>query len=94
MENSWHDNFLIKEILNKNKNIKIIEQNDLAECLSKTSLVVSDFSSVIFDLMYRGKPFVMYIPDGDEPNLNRIYSNDCVDLIQRMNNSAFKCSRK
>ena len=84
----------IKEILEKNKNIKVIEQNDLAECLSKTSLVVSDFSSVIFDLMYRGKPFVMYIPDADDPNLDEIYSNDYVDLIHRMNNGTFKTENK
>ena len=84
----------IKEILEKNKNIKIIEQNDLAECLSKTNLVVSDFSSVIFDLMYRGKPFVMYIPDADDPYLDRIYSNDYVDLIHRMNNGTFKTENK
>ena len=84
----------IKEILNRNKNIKIIEQNDLSECLSKTSLVVSDFSSVIFDLMYRGKPFVIYIPDADDPNLNKIYSDDYVDLIHRMNNGTFKTENK
>ena len=84
----------IKEISDKNKNIKIIEQNDLAECLSKTSLVVSDFSSVIFDLMYRGKPFVLYIPDSNDPNLEKIYTDDYVDLIHRMNNGTFKTENK
>ena len=50
--------------------IKTIKQDQISDVLAQTDLVVSDFSSVIFDLMYRRKLFVMYIPDSEDPNLN------------------------
>ena len=68
------------------KYIKNIDQNQISECLSKTSLVVTDFSSIIFDLMYRRKPFIIYIPDVYESNLKNIYENDYYELIQSMKN--------
>ena len=84
----------IKKIIGNNENIKIIEQNDLAECLSKSNLVISDFSSVIFDLMYREKPFIIYIPDSGDPELVNLYSDDYIQLIDRMNNGTFKIENK
>ena len=84
----------IKGILRNNKNIKILEQNDISECLAKTNLVVSDFSSIIFDLMYRNKPFIIYVPDSNDPNITRIYSDDYIQLIERMNNGTFKTENK
>ena len=85
---------LIKKITESNKNIVILEQNDLAECLSKTNLVVSDFSSIIFDLMYRQKPFIIYVPDGNEPRIKNIYTDDYISLIERMNKGEFKIENK
>jgi CDP-glycerol glycerophosphotransferase (TagB/SpsB family) len=85
---------IIKDILKNNRNIKVLEQNDLSECLAKTNLVVSDFSSVIFDLMYRDKPFIIYIPDSDDPENINIYSDDYIQLIDRMNNGTFKIENK
>ena len=70
----------------KENYIKYINQNLIAECLSKTNLVVTDFSSIIFDLMYRRKPFVIYIPDVYESKLKYIYENDYYQLIQYMKN--------
>ena len=84
----------LKGVFDLDENIKVLEQDDLAECLAKTSLVVSDFSSVIFDLMYRGKPYVIYVPDSDDPNIDKIYSNDYVDLINRMKNGTFNVANK
>ena len=85
---------IIKDILKNNRNIKVLEQNDLSECLAKSNLVVSDFSSVIFDLMYRDKPFIIYIPDSDDPENINIYSDDYIQLIDRMNNGTFKIENK
>ena len=85
---------LIKKITRSNKNIVILEQNDLAECLSKTNLVVSDFSSVIFDLMYRKKPFIIYVPDSNDPKINDIYTDDYVSLINRMKRGEFNVENK
>ena len=84
----------LKGVFDLDENVKVLEQDDLAECLAKTSLVVSDFSSVIFDLMYRGKPYVIYVPDSDDPNIDKIYSKDYVDLINRMKNGTFNIANK
>lgn len=73
----------------RNKYIKYIEQNDISDCLSKTSLVVSDFSSIIFDMIYRGKPYILYIPDANDPNLRNIYFNDYSQLIESLKNGTF-----
>ena len=84
----------IKSILGNNKHIKAIEQNDISECLAKTNLVVTDFSSIIFDLMYRNKPFIIYVPDSDDPKIPRLYYHDYIKLIKRMNEGAFKVVNK
>jgi CDP-glycerol glycerophosphotransferase (TagB/SpsB family) len=58
--------------------------------LAKTKLVVSDFSSIIFDLMYRRKPFILFIPDGNDPKIKNIYRDDYIRLINDMNQNKFK----
>ncbi len=68
------------------KNFKFIEQNNISKCLSETSLVITDFSSIIFDIIYRGKPFIIYIPDGNDPNINEIYSKNYYQLIDSIKN--------
>jgi CDP-glycerol glycerophosphotransferase (TagB/SpsB family) len=79
-----------KSILKKNKNIIYVEQNEISNVLSQTNLVVSDFSSIIFDSIYRKKPYIIYIPDMDDPNINEIYSADYYELINSMKNNSFK----
>lgn len=69
-----------------NQNFQFIQQNEISECLAKTSLVISDFSSVIFDLMYRGKPFIIYMPDGNDPQIEYLYIKEYYDLILLMKN--------
>ena len=78
-------NKFIKNLKGKN-NIEFINQNEISECLKKTSLVVTDFSSIIFDLMYRRKPFVIYIPDANDPEIINIYKSDYYELIKSMKN--------
>ena len=85
---------LFKKILIQHKYIQFINQNDISECLSKTSLVVSDFSSIIFDLMYRSKPFIIYIPDGNDPKIEEIYINEYYELIQLMKNGSIYFENK
>ena len=75
-------------------NIQFINQNEISECLSKTSLVVSDFSSIIFDLMYRNKPFIIYIPDGNDPTIEDIYKYEYYELIQGMKNGSIYFENK
>jgi CDP-glycerol glycerophosphotransferase (TagB/SpsB family) len=82
------------EIIKKNKNMKFINQNDIAKCLAKTSLVVTDFSSIIFDLMYRRKPIVIYVPDLNDKNINEIYTDDYIRLINTMDKGNFQIENK
>ena len=82
------------EAIQRIENLKFLKQNEISECLAKTNLVVSDFSSVIFDLMSRGKPFVIYIPDAEDKTIKTSYSNDYVKLIERMINGKIKFKNK
>ena len=79
-----------KKKFSKNQNIKFIETKEISECLSKTSLVVTDFSSVIFDLIYKRKPFILYIPDVNEPYIEDIYISHYYELIQSLKNGTIK----
>ena len=78
-----------EDIIKSRKHIKFISQNDISHVLGKTSLVVSDFSSIIFDLMYRRKPFVIFVPDYDDPNIFDLYTEDYSNLIYDMNHRKF-----
>ena len=79
-----------KKKYSKNNNIIFIETKEISECLSKTSLVVTDFSSVIFDLIYKRKPYILYIPDANDPHIEDIYIRHYYELIQSMKNGTIK----
>ena len=85
---------IIKNKIIYHKYIRYIEQGEISECLSKTSLVVSDFSSIIFDLIYRRKPFIIYIPDGNDPQIKEIYNNEYYELILLMKNGSIYFENK
>jgi len=76
------------------ENIKNLKQNEISECLAKTNLVVSDFSSIIFDIMSRDKPFVLYVPDENDPTINKYYTNDYINLIRDMKSGRIKFKNK
>jgi CDP-glycerol glycerophosphotransferase (TagB/SpsB family) len=78
-----------EDIIESRQHIKFISQNDISHVLGKTSLVVSDFSSIIFDLMYRRKPFVIFVPDSNDPNVVDLYTEDYSKLIDDMNHRKF-----
>jgi CDP-glycerol glycerophosphotransferase (TagB/SpsB family) len=69
-----------------NQYINYIEQNEISNCLSKASLVITDFSSIIFDFLYRKKPFIMFIPDAYDPKIKRIYLEEYYELIESLKN--------
>ena len=79
-----------KLIINSNKNIKYVEQDEISECLTKSSLVISDFSSIIFDFIYKKKPYIIYIPDAEDPEIYNIYTNEYFELIESMKNNSFE----
>ena len=83
------DKKYIKKYIKKSKkykNLEFINQNEISECLKKTNLVVTDFSSIIFDIMYRKKPFIIYIPDADDKEIINIYKSYYYELIESMKN--------
>ena len=67
----------------KNRNIKYIEQNEIFQVIMKSNLLVTDFSSIVFEYIYQNKPFVMFIPDAEEQNLEKIYNPEYFYLIQK-----------
>jgi CDP-glycerol glycerophosphotransferase (TagB/SpsB family) len=82
------------EAIQKVENLQYVKQNELSECLAKTNLVVSDFSSIIFDLMSRGKPFVIYIPDAEDKTIKKSYTNDYIKLINNMKSGKIEFKNK
>jgi CDP-glycerol glycerophosphotransferase (TagB/SpsB family) len=77
----WY-NLKSRSKLKINNHIKYIEEKDISFILCNTSLIVSDFSSIIFDIIYREKPFVIFIPDSNDPTLSEIYSDNYYQLIK------------
>ena len=79
---SLHHNLIkYKKKFIKNKIIKYIEQKNIINCLKKSSLVITDFSSIIFDFFVRKRPYIIYIPDSKDSNLKKIYSKDYYNII-------------
>ena len=70
--------------------INYIEENDIAECLSKAKLLVTDFSSVVFDIIYRRKPYILYIPDAQDRKIKKNYRVHCYKIINNFKNNDFK----
>lgn len=83
-----------KKKYENNHYINFIDSNKISECLSKTSLIVSDFSSIIFDIIYRRKPFIIYIPDANDPSINDLYTKNYYELIQSMKNDTIEFENK
>ena len=68
----FHHRLKINKLnFNYSVNVRFIKENQISNVLSKVSLVITDFSSIIFDMIYRKMPFIIYIPD-----LNDTYNKD------------------
>ena len=78
-----------KLLFNINKNIKYIDQNQIIECLINSDLFITDFSSVIFDFIFRKKPYIIFIPDFEDLELQSIYSKSYYDKINYLKNGSF-----
>ena len=79
----------IDKLNKKNKNFILINQNEISECLSKVDLILTDFSSILFDLMYRNRPYIIYCPDIDDPNINISYSKAYYYMLNTMKKNKF-----
>ena len=70
--------------------IEYVEEKNIAECLLKTDLVVTDYSSIIFDMIYRRKPYIIYIPDLKELMINTSYNLNTYNIIKNFKNNYFR----
>ena len=66
------------------KNIKKANQSLIIDLISNSSLLISDFSSVIFEFIYRRKPIVLFIPDIDDPSIKDNYKEAYYNIIQSL----------
>lgn len=78
----------------KSKFIKLITQNLIIECLKTSSLLITDFSSIVFDFIAQNKPYIIYIPDWEDPNISKYYNQDYYDIINRMRNNSIYFENK
>ena len=81
---------IFMKIIEKNENLVFLSQDEISECVAKTNLIISDFSSVIFDVMARNKPYIIYVPDAKDNYLRKRYNQEYYDIIQMMKNGTFQ----
>ena len=86
-------NYKDKIIIN-NKNTKYIKHRDVSTCLMETNLLVTDFSSIIFDFIYQRKPYIMFIPDAYDPNIKNVYDVGYYEIIDRLKNGTLYFENK
>lgn len=90
-----HHQFLnYKELFQLNNYVIFINENEISNILSKTNLIVTDFSSIIFDLIYRKKPYIIFIPDSNDPLIETKYTKEYYQLIKDMKNNKIKFENK
>ena len=54
--------------------------------MNNSSLIITDFSSILFDAIVQRKPLILYIPDGLDPNLEDIYIKEYYETITKIKN--------
>ena len=75
-----------KKKLKIKKFVKIVNQKYISKCLINSNLIITDFSSIIFDMIYQRKPYIMFIPDSDDPNIFDFYDLEYYNLINDLRN--------
>ena len=75
-------------------NIKLIHQSEISEHLIKSDLVITDFSSIIFEIMHRRKPYIMFIPDANDPSIKENYIPEYFDIINGLKNNSIPFENK
>lgn len=64
-------------------NIKVVDQNeDVYEYLKDADVLISDYSSMVFEAFYLSKPVILFCPDYDtyQKNSREFYIDPCDDL--------------
>ena len=77
-----------------NTKIQFIKQYEIFKVIRKSDLLITDFSSVIFEFMYQNKPFVMFIPDSKITQINNQYNLDYFNLIKDLKEGKIEFKNK
>ena len=72
--------------INNNTNIRFIAQKEISQLLKNSSLIITDFSSILFDAIVQKKPLILFIPDGKDKKLQNIYVNEYYETITKIKN--------
>ena len=84
---SFHPNFIKYKMESKfNEYVKYVYIEEISDCLMKTNLLVSDFSSIIFDMIYQRKPYIIFIPDAFDSEIKYTYEKGYYDIINSFKN--------
>ena len=72
-----------------NKNINILDTTDISEQIPKTSLFITDFSSIAFDFMYLDIPVIFYRFDADLNKKTKEYES--IDYAMSKDKYLYNC---
>jgi CDP-glycerol glycerophosphotransferase (TagB/SpsB family) len=78
-----------RSLLYYNKHIDWIEPQDISNCISESELIITDFSTLIFDFVYMRKPFICYIPDIDDPDVTFLYKPEYFEFYKNIKSGHF-----
>ena len=86
----YHHALKEKKIINvdNDTNIRFISQNEISILLENSSLIITDFSAILFDAIVQRKPLILYLPDGLDPNLEDIYTDQYYETINKIKNGS------
>lgn len=84
----YHHTLKEKKIMNieYNDNIRYISQHEISKLLKNSSLIITDFSAILFDAIVQRKPLILFIPDGLDPELKSIYTKEYYEIIRNIIN--------
>ena len=82
----FHHRLKFGKKIKTNSNIKLINQNDISSLLKNCTLIITDFSAIIFDAIIQKKPLIIYIPDALDNNLKELYAFDYYETIMKIKN--------
>ena len=79
-----------KSLLYYKKNIEFIEQTQIMDVIANSELIITDYSSLVLDYVYMKKPYIFYIPDLDDPEIEDIYKTEYFEYYEKIKNGKIK----
>ena len=79
-----------KSIFNSKEYFEFIEQQEIMDTIAKCDLIVTDYSTLVFDFVYLNRPYVLYIPDLDDPEIEDIYKPEYYEFYEKIKSGQVK----